>query len=83
MACSREDVYKRQVYTTADVDAPVWSEPMLRELFAFIETKPEAEKYRGMNWDVELRAASRRQSMKCCTVLILRHSALPERKGRY
>ena len=45
------------VYTTADVDAPVWSEPMLRELFAFIETKPEAEKYRGMNWDVELRAA--------------------------
>ena len=36
------------VYTTADVDAPVWSEPMLRELFAFIETKPEAEKYRDV-----------------------------------
>ena len=30
---------------------------MLRDLFAFIDANEEATKYRGMNWDVEIRAA--------------------------
>ena len=65
-----ENTYKMQVrdlyafpklrageYTTADVDAPIWPEKMLRDLLAFIDTNEEAAKYRGMNWDVEIRAA--------------------------
>ena len=48
---------RRGEYTTADVDAPVWNEEMMQGLLAFINTEPEAEKYRGMDWSVELRAA--------------------------
>lgn len=45
------------IYTTADVDAPVWSMEMMRELLHFIETQPQAARYRELDWDVELRAA--------------------------
>ena len=44
-------------YTTADVDAPVWPLPMLQDLLAFLERDPSAERYRGMDWSLELRAA--------------------------
>ena len=44
-------------YTTADVDAPVWPLPMLRDLLAFRERDPAVERYRGMDWSLELRAA--------------------------
>ncbi len=44
-------------YTTAEVDAPIWPEDMLQALFHFIDTAPEAAKYRSMNWDTEIRAA--------------------------
>ena len=44
-------------YTTADVDAPVWPLPMLRDLLAFRERDPAGERYRGMDWRLELRAA--------------------------
>ena len=44
-------------YTTADVDAPVWPLPMLRDLLAFRERDPAGERYRGMDWSLELRAA--------------------------
>lgn len=45
------------IYTTADVDAPVWGTEMMRDFLHYIETQPEAAKYRGLDWDVELRAA--------------------------
>ncbi len=45
------------IYTTADVDAPIWNVDMMQALLDFIETDPAAAKYRGLNWDVELRAA--------------------------
>ncbi len=48
---------RRGIYTTADVDAPVWGTEMMAEFLHFIETQPEAAKYRGLDWDVELRAA--------------------------
>ena len=48
---------RRGEYTTADVDAPVWNEAMMKELLEFIDTEPGAEKYRGMDWSMELRAA--------------------------
>lgn len=44
-------------YTTADVDAPVWPLPMLQDLIAFLERDPAGERYRGMDWSLELRAA--------------------------
>lgn len=44
-------------YTTADVDAPVWPLPMLQDLLAFLERDPAGERYRGMDWSLELRAA--------------------------
>lgn len=44
-------------YTTADVDALVWPLPMLRDLLAFLERDPAGERYRGMDWSLELRAA--------------------------
>ena len=44
-------------YTTADVDAPVWPLPMLQDLIAFLERDPAGERYRGMDWILELRAA--------------------------
>ena len=44
-------------YTSADVDAVIWPENMLNDLFHIIDTTPEAAKYRGMNWDVEIGAA--------------------------
>lgn len=44
-------------YTTADVDAPVWPLPMLRDLLAFLERDPAGDRYRGMDWSLELRAA--------------------------
>lgn len=44
-------------YTTADVDAPVWPLPMLQDLIAFLEHDPAGERYRGMDWSLELRAA--------------------------
>ena len=44
-------------YTSADVDAPVWPLPMLQDLLAFLERDPAGERYRGMDWSLELRAA--------------------------
>ena len=44
-------------YTTADVDAPMWPLPMLQDLLAFLERDPAGERYRGMDWSLELRAA--------------------------
>lgn len=46
------------IYTTADIDAPVWPKEMMQELLAFIDAAPEAAKYRGLDWSVELRAAA-------------------------
>ena len=45
------------IYTTADVDAVVWNRTMMQELLHFIEAEKAAEKYRGLDWSVELRAA--------------------------
>ena len=45
------------IYTTADVDAPVWPLPMLEELIAFLEHDPRGERYRGLDWSLERRAA--------------------------
>lgn len=45
------------LYTTADVDAPVWPLPMLEDLIAFLEKEPSAARYRGLDWSLELRAA--------------------------
>lgn len=66
-----ENAYKMQVrdlyafpklrageYTTADVDAVVWNTRMMQELQRFIETEPQAARYRGLDWSVELRAAA-------------------------
>lgn len=65
-----ENAYKMQVrdlyafpmlqtgqYTTADVDAVVWSKDMMSDLLHFIETNSAAEKYRGLDWTIELQAA--------------------------
>jgi hypothetical protein len=41
----------------ADVDAVVWNRTMMQELLHFIEAEKAAEKYRGLDWSVELRAA--------------------------
>lgn len=44
-------------YTTADVDAPVWPLPMLRDPAGVSGAGPGGERYRGMDWSLELRAA--------------------------
>ena len=45
------------VYTTADVDAPVWPPKMLGELIDFLERDEAGKRYRGMDWSLEWRAA--------------------------
>lgn len=44
-------------YTTADVDAPVWPLPMLRDPAGVSGAGPGGGALRGMDWSLELRAA--------------------------
>ncbi|HIY62080.1 MAG TPA: RraA family protein [Candidatus Mediterraneibacter stercoripullorum] len=45
------------VYTTAEIDNSVWSIDMMDRLVDFIETDPRCEKYRGLDWSLEIGAA--------------------------
>jgi hypothetical protein len=50
-------------YTTAQIDAP-WTVEMWENFIKWIKTAPEAEEYRHLTWDEELKHAREQQAKK-------------------
>ena len=51
------DMLERGIYTTAAIDNSVWNLEMMERLIEFVETDERCEKYRGLDWSLELGAA--------------------------
>lgn len=45
------------VYTTAQIDSPVWTLEMLDQMQRFIEGDDRCKEYRGLDWSLEINAA--------------------------
>lgn len=53
------DMLEQGIYTTAAIDNSVWNLEMMERLIEFVETDERCEKYRGLDWSLELGAAKR------------------------
>lgn len=51
------DMLEQGIYTTAAIDNSVWNLEMMERLIEFVETDERCEKYRGLDWSLELGAA--------------------------
>ena len=51
------DMLEQGIYTTAAIDNSVWNLEMMERLIEFVETDQRCEKYRGLDWSLELGAA--------------------------
>ena len=51
------DMLEQGIYTTAAIDTSVWNLEMMERLIEFVETDERCEKYRGLDWSLELGAA--------------------------
>ena len=61
------------VYTTAEIDNSVWSIEMMERLQKFIQKDPRCEKYRELDWSLEIAAAhgeeeALKEVLKTCLV---------------
>lgn len=61
------------VYTTAEIDSSVWSIEMMERLQKFIQKDPRCEKYRELDWSLEIAAAhgeeeALKEVLKTCLV---------------
>ena len=45
------------IYTAAEIDSTVWPEEMVDKMINFIEHDSSCEKYRGLDWSLEIDAA--------------------------
>lgn len=48
---------EKGIYTTAQIDSSVWSMDMLKAMQEFIEKDERCQKYRNLDWSLEIRAA--------------------------
>ena len=51
------EMIEQGVYTTAQIDSSVWSTDMLENMLEFLQKDARCEKYRNLDWSLELRAA--------------------------
>lgn len=51
------EMLQRGIYSTAEIDATVWSTEMLERMQTFIKEDPRCEKYVDVDWSLELDAA--------------------------
>ena len=51
------DMLEQGIYTTAAIDNSVWNLETMERLIEFVETDERCEKYRGLDWSLELGAA--------------------------
>ena len=51
------DMLEQGIYTTAAIDNSVWNLEMMERLIEFVETDERCEKYRCLDWSLELGAA--------------------------
>lgn len=51
------DMIKSGIYTTAQIDSPVWTLEMLDRMQRFIENDARCKEYLGLDWSLEINAA--------------------------
>ncbi len=55
------EMIERGVYTTAQIDSSVWSMDMLENMQKFLKEDARCEKYRDLDWSLEMRASQGEQ----------------------
>jgi len=65
------DMIEQGVYSSTDIDSPVWSTEMLENMMKFIEKDERCAKYRKLDWSLEIGAAkdepeALKEIMKTC-----------------
>lgn len=48
-------------YTAAEIDSTIWTEDMVEAMLHFLQTDPSGEKYRSLDWSLEIDAAHGKQ----------------------
>lgn len=44
-------------YTAAEIDSTIWTVNMVNEMLLFLDTDPSGERYRGLDWSIEINAS--------------------------
>ncbi len=51
------EMLDKKIYTTAQIDDVLWSEDMVENLVRYVETDKKCEKYRNLDWSLEIDAS--------------------------
>ena len=52
------EMIRKGTYTTAQIDSSVWNQDMMDNLLKFLDTDERCEKYRELDWSLELKAVA-------------------------